>query len=39
MNETSTKIINVGDIDLGGSIPDFVKNKLAVMRSNSMVEL
>lgn len=37
--ENTTKMINIMDLDLSGSIPDFVKNKMATMRASAMTEL
>lgn len=34
IDENRTKVSNIVDIDMNGSIPGFVKNKLAVMRAS-----
>jgi hypothetical protein len=32
-------VINIGDIDPSGSIPAFVKNKMATLRTSEFAEL
>ena len=39
IDENTTRITNIGDIDMNGSIPDFVKNKVALMRATALSEL
>jgi hypothetical protein len=39
IDENATKITNIADIDMNGSIPDFVKNKVAVMRATALSEI
>jgi hypothetical protein len=35
----TTKLTNIVDIDMNGSIPGFVKNKMAVQRASMMAQL
>jgi hypothetical protein len=37
--ENTTKLVSIVDIDVNGSIPGFMKNKMATMRANTLAEL
>lgn len=39
IGENSVRLTNLTDIDMNGSIPGFVKNKVAVMRAASLAEI
>lgn len=39
IGENATKVTNIVDLDMNGSIPNFVKNKLAMIRASVLAEL
>lgn len=39
VGENSARLINIMDMDPNGSIPGFMKNKMAVMRASTLSEL
>ncbi len=39
VDEKRTKVTNIADIDMNGSIPDFIKNKMASTRATMLSEL